>query len=186
MPSLTTDRLILRPFVPEDAEDLRCLVVAKQEGEFGAYDHQWPTSLGAIRGIIEWLADEPGYWAVTLAEGGALIGFLSLNLLQEQPKEYNLGYFFAPEHHGHGYATEAGAAALDWAFGEGQASLVRSGTAAVNLPSVRLLERLGFRQVAHEVVSFNDEDEGEEDEPEFEGLAFALTRQAWEGRTRRP
>lgn len=55
-----------------------------------------------------------------------------------------VGYTLAPEHQGHGYATEAVAALVDWMIARG-VHRVAATLDPRNLASARVLERLGFR-----------------------------------------
>jgi RimJ/RimL family protein N-acetyltransferase len=56
---------------------------------------------------------------------------------------------FNPDHHGHGYATEAARALLRLAFGEFGFHRVIGRIEARNTASAGVLERLGMRQEAH-------------------------------------
>jgi len=180
---IETERLLIRNFRPEDAEALRAVIVEKEASEYAVYDHEWPTSLGAIRGIVEWFAQEDEFLAVCLKESGDLIGFLALSPSDdERAHEYNLGYCLHPAHHGRGYATEACRALLAHAFKRLRARRVVSGTAAANTPSVRLLERLGFRVVGESETSFRETPEGQP--ITFPGYAFALTQPEWQAASR--
>jgi ribosomal-protein-alanine N-acetyltransferase len=58
-----------------------------------------------------------------------------------------IGYSFLEEHHGKGYATEAVGALLVWAFGHADVRVVAAETLAQLTPSIRLLEKCGFRLV---------------------------------------
>lgn len=175
---IETERLLIRNFIAEDAEALRDIVVRKEASEYAAFDHPWPTSLGAVRGIVEWFSKEDAYLAVCLKEDGTLIGFISLDPGDdERAREYDLGCFFHPDYHGRGYATEGCRAVLGHAFSRLRARRVTSGTAAANEPSYRLLQRLGFRQVGESETSFRDTEDGQP--INFRGLAFALTREEW-------
>lgn len=179
---IETERLLIRNFRPEDAEALREVIVEKEASEYAVYDHEWPTSLGAIRGIVEWFAQEDEFLAVCLKDSGDLIGFLALNPGDdERAQEYNLGYCLHPAHQGKGYATEGSRALLAHAFTRLRARRVVSGTAAANTPSVRLLERLGFRVVGESEGHFRDTPAGES--ITFPGLDFALTREEWKAKS---
>ncbi len=175
---IETDRLLIRNFRSEDAEALREVIVEKEASEYAVYDHEWPTSLGAIRGIVEWFAKEDEFLAVCLKESGDLIGFLALDPADdEQAHEFNLGYCLHPAHQGKGYATEGGRALLAHAFTHLRARRVISGAAVANTPSVRLLERLGFRVVGESEAAFRETPEGQP--ITFPGLTFALSREEW-------
>lgn len=127
------------------------MIVKYQASPVAAYDHKWPTAPEEIRRVTEWFANGDSYLAVCRreSEGGGFIGFVALNPDKTPPlPAYNLGYVFDEAYHGRGYATEACHAALRRAFDDLHAAQVVSGTHRANAPSVKLLRRLGFREVA--------------------------------------
>ena len=67
----------------------------------------------------------------------------------DEHRQAEIGYTFAPEHHGHGYATEAAAAMVDLAVTVLGAHRVCGRLDSRNAPSARVLERLGMRHEAH-------------------------------------
>jgi RimJ/RimL family protein N-acetyltransferase len=87
--------------------------------------------------------------AVTRADDGELVGDVLLALRSVEHETVEVGYIFAPAHGGQGYATEAVHALIDLAFGELGARRVTARVDVRNLPSRRLLERLGLRLEAH-------------------------------------
>ncbi|MGH7548257.1 MAG: GNAT family N-acetyltransferase [Gemmatimonadales bacterium] len=56
-----------------------------------------------------------------------------------------IAYGIVPSSEGHGYATEAAAALVDFAFATGQVRLVRAHTLPAPNPSTRVLVKCGFR-----------------------------------------
>ncbi|HXH58702.1 GNAT family N-acetyltransferase [Iamia sp.] len=91
--------------------------------------------------------EEYGLWAVEVGATGAFAGFVGL-----WPATFNasftpaveIGYRLAREHWGEGYASEAARAALADGFERlGRAEIV-SFTAVVNVPSQRVMEKLGM------------------------------------------
>ena len=68
-----------------------------------------------------------------------------------------IGYTLAPEHHGHGYATEAVRALIDFAYERLDLHSVRAVTDARNTASIRVAERLGMRRVATLHTTFKNE-----------------------------
>jgi ribosomal-protein-alanine N-acetyltransferase len=58
-----------------------------------------------------------------------------------------IGYSLLPEFQGKGYAAEAVAALVDWAFGHPDVVRVVAETLPALAPSIRLLERAGFKNV---------------------------------------
>ncbi|RYG64825.1 N-acetyltransferase, partial [bacterium] len=85
----------------------------------------------------------------------------------------DLGFQFHPDYHGQGLATEAVLALLHHGFENWNLRRVTSGCDARNLPSFRLMERVGMRREAHFVSSrvtkgvLHDE------------YAYALLRDEW-------
>ncbi len=181
MKPLETSRLIIRNFLADDWQALHRIIGQYQASEYAAYDQQWPTSPDEIRKVVEWFASGDIYLAVCLREDGQLIGFVCLN---EEPtadsRQYNLGYIFDANHHRKGYATEACRATLNRVFEELHADRVVTGTAAQNVPSCRLLERLGFLMVKQSACSFAKRDDGQL--IEFLGNEYVLSRADWVAR----
>ena len=101
--------------------------------------------------------------AVTLHD--AVIGAISTD---------HFGYWYDTQHWGKGYATEAGRAALDYAFTYSDRTEIPSGYFAGNEGSARVLEKLGFRHVS--TYPFFNRARGEE----IENHDMILTRAEWE------
>jgi RimJ/RimL family protein N-acetyltransferase len=85
-----------------------------------------------------------GYsWCVELRATGNLLGMVSVG--REEPAgDWTLGYWIHPAQWGRGHATEVAAEAVCVAFDELGAERVFAGAALWNLPSQRVLEKLGF------------------------------------------
>ena len=85
-----------------------------------------------------------------LVEGQALAGYVCFH---REGEAYDLGYCFHSAYQGQGYAWESASALLEYLASQG-AAVFTAGTALDNLPSHRLLERLGFALVSTEQVAF--------------------------------
>ncbi len=96
------------------------------------------------------------FFAVCLSD--ALIGYAALH---RHGDACDLGYCFRSDHHGKGYAKESISAILGTLKQEG-VTCVSAGTALDNIPSVRLLNSLRFRQTGTEKVSFYKDGNGED------------------------
>ena len=162
---LSTDRLTLRNFHPDDWQELLELAIRYQATEWAKYDHPWPTTEEEVKGMAAWLATEEGFLAVIVRSTGRLIGLLHIGRKKEEEaaRVHGLGYVFHPDVHGQGYATEACRAGIAQIFGPWEADEITTGTHPDNKPSVRLLHRLGLQRVT----------EGE----------YALTRAQWQAQT---
>jgi RimJ/RimL family protein N-acetyltransferase len=177
--TLDTDRLIIRNFQSNDWQALLAMIVQYQASEFAAYDQQWPTSQEEIRKVTKWFASGDSFLAVCLKDTSQLIGFVGLNPEDVgSHRAFNIGYVFNSNFHGYGYATEACKAVLGHAFDQLHADSVVTGTAALNQPSCRLLERLGFQKSGEETASFRSTEDGKP--IEFLGYRFTISRDEWE------
>lgn len=118
--SLETRRLILRPFVSDDAEQLTALL---QDLEI----HRWtgsipyPYSIDDAHEFIEIRAkaDEDGStfgWAITQKNSGELIGSIGLHDVQPEAGRAELGYWLGEPYRGSGYTTEAARRVVSWSF----------------------------------------------------------------------
>jgi RimJ/RimL family protein N-acetyltransferase len=87
--------------------------------------------------------------AVVLASTGKLIGDCLLILRSVDHGQGEIGYTLHPDHQGHGYATEASREMLRLAFNELGLHRVVGRLEPRNVPSGRVLERLGMRREAH-------------------------------------
>lgn len=174
---LQSERLLIRNFQVSDWKSLHEIIIKYQESEFAPYDQQWPTSNEEIVKITEWFANGDSYLAVCIKELKRLIGFVGLIPEKEGEGIYNIGYVFDHDYHRQGYATEACRAVLHNAFGQLNAYKIITGTASVNLPSIKLLEGLGFHKIGEEKASFKKDENGKP--IEFIGYQFVLTRDEW-------
>jgi RimJ/RimL family protein N-acetyltransferase len=83
-------------------------------------------------------------WAAT----GELVGRTGPAFHKAWPEDPEVGWGLDPAWWGKGIATEAGAAAIAWAFGELEFARVVSITTEANTASRRVMARLGFREHA--------------------------------------
>ncbi|HEX5137501.1 MAG TPA: GNAT family N-acetyltransferase [Planctomycetota bacterium] len=111
----------------------------------------WPPDLwseGALRHLLQWMAKEPadegwGAWYVTRRDDPMLVGTVGL---KGRPHDgtAEIGYTFVAEARGNGFATEAAAALVAWAFGHPEVRRVCAQTLPDHVPSLRVMQRLGF------------------------------------------
>ena len=108
---------------------------------------------GVLAGKIERAAlERPGDAVdvgVTLRDGGALVGTVTLSWRDDEHRQGEIGYILDPAHAGHGYATEATRELLRLGFEELGLHRITGRLDARNSASARVLERLGMRREAH-------------------------------------
>ncbi len=91
-----------------------------------------------------------GLWALEVVETGEFIGYTGLNPMPADVPGaggWEVGWRLTRSAWGHGFATEAGRAALEVGFEQGQLDEVWSLTAVLNVPSIAVMRRLGMTQV---------------------------------------
>jgi RimJ/RimL family protein N-acetyltransferase len=149
IPTLTTPRLLIRPFVLADLDELAPL---HAEESFWWY----PLRAGMSReetaqflGRVTERYDSDGFGIEALIDraGGAMIGWAGLavpHFLPEILPAVEVGWRLAPGWRGRGLATEAGAAALEFGFTKGGLDRIVSIYEPENASSGRVMARLGF------------------------------------------
>jgi RimJ/RimL family protein N-acetyltransferase len=101
-----------------------------------------------------------GMWAVEEKASGKLAGIVGLfnawrDLEPEFGEEPEMGWIFAAETHGKGYASEACGAALDWAEANLDQTPIWAIIAPANEPSLKLAEKVGFTRIGD--TTYHDE-----------------------------
>jgi RimJ/RimL family protein N-acetyltransferase len=145
---VSTDRLLLRRWRTSDREPFAALNADAEVMQF------FPAQLGrsesdALAGRADALFDSHGYglWAVERRWDGAFLGFTGLAPMPDRipgAGGIEVGWRLARSAWGHGFATEAASAALRFGFDVLGLTEVNSITAAVNIRSRRVMERLGM------------------------------------------
>jgi len=93
-----------------------------------------------------------GLWALEVRDGGELAGFAGLSsatFAAHFTPAVEVGWRLARSHWGHGYATEAGRAALAFGFEHADLKEIVSFTAVRNARSRAVMERLGLTHDQH-------------------------------------
>ncbi|TDC84924.1 N-acetyltransferase [Nonomuraea deserti] len=150
---LTTDRLTLRPFTPGDLDAVHAY---ESLPDVTRHLYWGPRDRDASRAFLDKritrtaLLDEGDALdlAITLSDSGELIGNCLLIWTSKPHRQGEIGYILHPDHHGHGYAPEAGRAMLRLAFDELGLHRVVGRLDARNTASARVLEKLGMRHEA--------------------------------------
>ena len=151
-PELRTQRLLLRRWRPSDREPFAQLNADPVVMEFFPGLHSPLVSAE----MIEWIeADFErngfGLWAVEIPGEMSLAGFVGLMRVQaEMPfaPAVEVGWRLTPKAWGRGIAHEAADAALGFGFGPAELEEIVAYTAAGNVRSRRLMERLGMHRDA--------------------------------------
>ena len=149
--SIETERLLLREIVPEDEAGFFRMdsdpVVHRYIGREPVKD------ITEIRDVMEnirrqYLEHGIARWAAILKETGEFIGWSGLKVehnINGHDRFYDLGYRFAQEHWGKGYAYEAACAFVDFGFDDMKLSIINAYVDVENKASRNVLEKCGLR-----------------------------------------
>lgn len=150
IPTLTTERLILRPLAATDATALAALNADPNVTRFISLDGQPLSVEDSWRQLAmligHWHLRGFGMWAVAERERpNDLIGRIGSHQPEGWP-DFEVGWALASTHWGHGYATEGAAAAMRYAFETLNRPRVVSLIDPANVRSRAVAERLGERR----------------------------------------
>lgn len=159
---LTTDRLILRHFVPDDDELIwRLLNTPKWLQYIG---NRNIGSLAMARSYIEdvlissYRINGFGFYLATLRHapkvGIGLCGLAKRSFMED----VDLGFALLPEFEGQGYAFEMAEAMLRYVQSEWQLRRVAAITSLDNERSIRLLKKIGFEDAGTVLYPPDDEE----------------------------
>ena len=153
--TLTTERLVLRPWRAEDREPFAALNADPVVMEhFPHLQTRVESDASVDRFETLWHDYGFGPWAVEVPGVADFIGFVGLAVPPWEPPfahaaepVVEIGWRLAAEHWGNGYAAEAAAASLTHAFDVLALPEVLSWTVPENVRSRRTMERIGMTYV---------------------------------------
>jgi RimJ/RimL family protein N-acetyltransferase len=182
---LRTDRLLLRQWRDEDLEPFAEL---NADPETMRYFPAPPTRAesDALAGRSRRQIDDEGWglWAVEVDGGAPFVGFVGLSrpsFEEHFTPAVEVGWRLAREHWGHGYATEAGRAALAFGFEKLGLEEIVSFTSVLNEPSWRVMERLGM---SHDPADDFEHPRVPAGHPLRPHVLYRLTRAGWAASSR--
>jgi len=149
-PILETDRLILRPFSMEDAQD----VFYGWERDEDVAKYMFWTSHNDINKTIGWLekelskidADDWYRWAILSKTTGELLG-TGLIYVEEEYSKFEIAYNLSKKAWGFGYTTEAMQEIIKFAKEKLRIKDIMGRHAKENPASGNILEKLGFTYI---------------------------------------
>ena len=147
MPTLHTDRLVLRPYSLADVADLVRLAGAREVAATTLRIPHPYREQDAVDFITSSQADaEVGAcvrFAVTLRDNGQLCGGVGLRI-EAAHQHAELGYWLGLPYWGHGYATEAARAVVAYGFDTLGLHRIYASCFLHNKVSARVLEKIGM------------------------------------------
>jgi [ribosomal protein S5]-alanine N-acetyltransferase len=147
-PTLTTERLLLRPFTQADAPEVQRLAGEREiAATTASIPHPYPD--GAAEAWIETHAGrfargEAAAFAVTRRADGALLGVVGLEINGEMQRA-ELGYWIGKPYWNQGYCSEAAAAVVRFALVDLGLRRVFARHFSGNPASGRVMQKVGLR-----------------------------------------
>ena len=180
--TIVTERLILRPFTPEDAADVFEYLETPAVNCFACMQMN---SMDMAKAELEKRAKDEFYLAIVQKETGKVIGELFGHPEGTDPEDETMDTF-SPcwmlnlKYGGKGYAYEAASAWFDYLFNQKGIRRIYAYTEDTNLPSQHLCEKLGMRRegLFMEFVTFVNNPDGT---PLYENtVQYAILKKEWE------
>lgn len=173
-PTLTTERLLLKPLEAEDALQIQKLYPRWEIVRYLVASVPWPypsdgaetyvnnVALPDVENGVAW------FWTIRRKDDPEqLMGLICLYDVEDN----NRGFWLAPEWQGQGYMREASIAATDFWFNTLNKPLLRAPKAAVNERSQRISSSSGMRLVRTEKKAYVS--------GELDSELWEITREEW-------
>lgn len=159
--TLTTERLILRRFQKNDAKDCFEFLSDKQTCyNDGGYE-PFAEMNEDYFALMDKFANQPMRKMIVLKSTGKVIGTINLFEANDRAVEtYEVGYVISPNYQRKGYAYEALSALCNCLLNELQINMLVAGAIENNLPSHKLLHKLGFQYEGRKIKSFYHPEQG--------------------------
>lgn len=145
---LETERLLLREWRDTDREGFAAIVGDSHVMRFYPATRSRAEADAWMDKMIAGFANGTGHFlAVERKSDGALLGLTGtgdINFPIPTEPKLEIGWVLGKDYWGQGYAPEAARAAMEHAFSQLHAPEVVAFTARVNLPSQRVMEKLGL------------------------------------------
>jgi len=147
-PILITERLILRPFVPDDAFDVERFAGMREIADTTlSIPHPYPHGAAAAWILTHspaWENGSTATFAIVETKTGRLVGVTSL-MINREHRRAELGYWIALDRWNRGYATESNQRLIDFGFEVLGLHRIEARHFLRNPASGRVMQKLGMR-----------------------------------------
>ncbi len=145
-PTLSSERLLYRPVTMDDIDFLFELFSRPETNKYSEYTDV-KTKEEAVQ-IFEHFMKPGGdglFRVMITSQTGESLGTIGLYDYSTQHKRAEIGFELMKEHWGNGYMTEAARTIMDYGFNTLDLVRIEATVDSENLPSARVLEKLGFK-----------------------------------------
>lgn len=169
-----TTRLIIRNFSIDDVNDFYKYMSLECTAQYESFE---PFTYDECIASVTRRCGKENVFAVVLKESGKMIGDINFSI--EEYDTYELGYDFNPTYCKKGYATEACKAVIDYIFKETSGRRIYAECDDDNFPSIRLLERLGFRREGYFIEDVTFKKDGAGNPIYVNSYSYAMLKREW-------
>jgi ribosomal-protein-alanine N-acetyltransferase len=144
--TITTDRLLLRPF---RASDVAAVHAYASDPAVVRFMDWGPNTMAETRAYVDRILAPPAGqhpFAVVRTADGMLLGGAELQMASIEHRRADMGYVLSPGAWGNGYATEAAAALLHFGFDRLGLHKLSATCDPENAGSARVLEKIGMHR----------------------------------------
>ena len=147
MPTLTTERLVLRPMRTSDAYDMYEYSCREDVTEFLLWSPH--PSVSYTRDYLAYIESRYATcdffdWAVTLKDSGKMIGTVGFTKIDTANNSAEIGYVLNPQYHRQGFALEASRKIVEFGFETVGLHRIEAKFMKGNSASLRVMEKLGM------------------------------------------
>jgi RimJ/RimL family protein N-acetyltransferase len=177
---IRTSRLLLRHWVDADREPFAAMNADSQVRRYFPDVLTRAESDASVARITQHFEEHGyGFWAVEIpgvARFAGMVGLAQVTFAAPFAPCVEIGWRLDVPYWGRGYATEAARAALAFGFGELDLKEIVAFTVPTNLPSRRVMERLGM---LHDPGDDFDHPSIAEGHPMRRHVLYRITRSVW-------
>lgn len=150
-----TQRLLLKPLLESDIKLLHSILIDPYVRKYLCDDQVWSWEqveemLRESKKLFE--SERFGLWLIETKKEGEIIGFVGLWYFFAEQKP-QLVYALLPKWTKKGYATEAAKKIVEYCFEELNYDYLLASCDKPNLPSQKLAQRIGMKQVMEKLVN---------------------------------
>jgi RimJ/RimL family protein N-acetyltransferase len=182
---LQTSRLLLRPWVAADREPFAAMNADPQvRAHYPTLLSREESDASVARIEAHFAGHGYGFWAVEIPGVAPFVGMVGLAVLDFDAHFtpcIEIGWRLAVPHWGRGYATEAALASLAFGFDELKLDEIVAYTAAGNVRSRRVMERIGM---THDPVDDFDHPSVADGHPFRRHVLFRIAQSKWANASR--
>ena len=154
MIDIATRRLYIRNVLGEDWPKLKELFQDRAASEYAVYEKPMPLDDESVKLFCEWYAQGDGFLAVLDNVSGRMVGFVSVER-ETGGKSGDMSYCVHSDFQRKGYAREMCDAMIGYCFHRLNLDVISASTAVNNIPSMKLLLRLGFEKAGDGISYYN-------------------------------